>query len=248
MKNNFFKLLLLHRRIGLVAIWLVLWLSITGVFLNHSDGWGLDERPVRLSWLSRLYGLEVAPITQGYALKSGWLVALPQGYYLKGKWVADDYGVLVGGLELDSVTLLVTTESVVVLDQEGEVLDVQGVFHGLEGRYLKVGLREDLPALQSSEESYLGDGTASQWQAYLGSGGAVRWSVSETLPASLLKGINAMGQAAQPSVSLERLILDLHTGRLFGRFSWLFMDIFALLLVVGAISGFVIWFRLRVKT
>ena len=247
-KKNFFKLLLLHRRIGLVVIWLVLWLAITGILLNHTDDLNLDERALQSSWLNKLYGLEITPVSQGYALNQTWLVALAQGYYLKGEFIADDYGTLVGGVELDDLTLLVTDESIVVLDQQGEVLEVQGLFHGLEGDFLQAGLYQGQPVLKSSVASYLASTDVAEWQVFSGSNSEVTWSVKQTLPDKILEKIRVLDQGGQPTVSMEKLILDLHTGRLFGHLSWIFMDIFALLLMAGAISGFVVWFKLRVKS
>jgi len=107
----------------------VLWLAITGILLNHSDDLGLDEKAVKPSWLNQLYGLESTPVSSGYKLGQGWLVTLPGAYYVNGRLIVADYGPLVGAVLLKNEALLVTSESVVVLDQQGEVLEIQGAFN-----------------------------------------------------------------------------------------------------------------------
>jgi hypothetical protein len=246
-KKGFFKLLLLHRRIGLVVIWLVLWLAITGVLLNHSNDLNLDGIALKYSWLQKLYGLESEPSTMAYPMGGDWLLALPGAYYLEGQIIEEDYGQLIGGLKLKDSSLLVTNESVVVLDQNAEVLEVLGVFHGLEGEFLKVGLYRGQPLLKTSKEYYLASMGLLEWGPFSQSSAEVKWSTLKPMPEILLNKIRELERSDRPAVSLERVILDLHSGRLFGRLSWLFMDIFALLLITGSISGFVIWFKLRVK-
>ena len=246
-KKSFFKLLLLHRRIGLVVIWLVLWLATTGILLNHSHDLNLDEIPLKSAWLQKLYGLESEPPAMAYPMGQGWLLALPGAYYLEGRIIPADYGTLVGGVKIKSLSLLVTNESVVVFDQQGDVLEVQGVFHGLEGEFLKVGLHQELPILKTSKGYYLASANLLEWKPFFESHAEVNWSVLKPTPEALLNKIRGLEHKNQPVVSLEKFILDFHSGRLFGRLSWLFMDIFALLLIAGSISGFVIWFKLRVK-
>jgi hypothetical protein len=245
--KSFFKLLLLHRRIGLVVIWLVLWLATTGILLNHSDDLNLDSISLKSSWLQKLYGLETQAPTMAYPFGEDWLLSLPGAYYLEGQVIRDDYGLLVGGVKLKDSSLLVTSESVVVLDKNAEVLEVQGVFNGLEGEFLKVGLYHGQPLLKTSEGYYVASKDLLEWKPFSESDAEVKWSTLTPTPEAVLNNIQGLERNAQPGISLERFILDLHSGRLFGHLSWLFMDIFALLLIAGSISGFVIWFKLRVK-
>mgnify|MGYP006981145103 CR=1 FL=1 len=44
-------------------------------------------------------------------------------------------------------------------------------------------------------------------------------------------------------LTLERIILDAHSGRIFGLFGVLFMDAVAILLILLSLSGVYIWIR-----
>jgi uncharacterized iron-regulated membrane protein len=46
-----------------------------------------------------------------------------------------------------------------------------------------------------------------------------------------------------PGVSVETVLLDVHSGRIFGRRGPLLMDLIALILVALAISGGIVFFR-----
>ena len=57
-KSKRFTAFLWHRRIGLFALVLVIILAITGIMLNHTEEFELDETYVNSSWLLNWYGIE----------------------------------------------------------------------------------------------------------------------------------------------------------------------------------------------
>ena len=50
-KPQRFTAFLWHRRVGLLAIVLVIILAITGIMLNHTERFKLDETYINNSWL-----------------------------------------------------------------------------------------------------------------------------------------------------------------------------------------------------
>ena len=73
-----------------------------------------------------------------------------------------------------------------------------------------------------------------------GAPGQPVWSNEQALPSMLSASLN---RAFAPSLPLERIILDLHSGRIFGRYGPLLMDISALGLIILSLSG--VWIYLR---
>ena len=63
------------------------------------------------------------------------------------------------------------------------------------------------------------------------------WPKPQSPPAQLRQKLSAQA----PAMNLEQILLDLHSGRLFGSFGVLVMDLAAILLVVLSITGFVAW-------
>jgi len=63
------------------------------------------------------------------------------------------------------------------------------------------------------------------------------------LPKPLQEKLKA--QASGPSVSLETVILDLHSGRFFGQFGVLFIDLIGLLVCFLSITGLIAWIKRR---
>jgi hypothetical protein len=62
----------------------------------------------------------------------------------------------------------------------------------------------------------------------------VAWSTPTPLAAS---DREAYAQRLAPGISLQRVLLDLHSGRFLGRFGPLFFDLVATFLTILALSG-----------
>ena len=63
---------------------------------------------------------------------------------------------------------------------------------------------------------------------------AVAWSTPTPLAAS---DREAYSRRLAPGISLQRILLDLHSGRFFGRFGPVFFDLVAIFLTILALSG-----------
>jgi len=48
-----------------------------------------------------------------------------------------------------------------------------------------------------------------------------------------------------PSISLQRIFLDIHSGRIFGRYAFLLVDLVSLVLLILGVSGFWLYWKLR---
>jgi len=89
------------------------------------------------------------------------------------------------------------------------------------------------------------DGTTRRYDPVLGSfdDGAiappVRWSLEAATPAELAQTLNRNYRGH--GLSLERVLLDLHTGRLFGSLGVLIVNTASVMLLVLVISGFILW-------
>ena len=225
---------------------IIVWLAFSGVLLNHTDRLGLADIDVKAPWLLNYYGLSSGTIAYGYPMDGAWLAKLNEGYYCDGKLIVADYGALVGGLVLPDLYLIATVGTLVLVDKQGDVLEILNELHGLSGRFEKIGMLNGQPVLRSSFADFVGTPDGSDWQAVpVRIKKPISWSELESLSADTRAIIGGFDVGEGVSISLEKLVLDLHSGRLFGEGGWLLLDLFALLLCLGAVTGFVIWLRLQ---
>ena len=227
-----------HRRIGLVTALVVVLLSVTGLMLNHVGSIGGLHEPVRSLWLLKAYGID-APTPKSYAAGNRYVTSLGSDYfYLDTEESAYCRGALKGAVAYSDMIVVACGDELVLLSERGEVVERIGSAYGLPAPVENLGLCSDALCLTSQAQRYQVNIDQLSW---LPVGDEISMTRSEpvTLPQEHERTLvqNYMGD----SISWERVLLDLHSGRLLGLGPWL-MDIAALFLIMLAISGVSMWY------
>lgn len=241
-----------HARIGALAALFFLLLSISGIALNHTDGLNLAKREVQASWLMRWYGLAPKVPTRGYLFKNGYIAASDErwvmdGRELQGLVLSENKQYIVGAITWDDMRAIASEDRLFLYMADGQQIDALSSATLPDTPIKRLGLigADGLQklVLQTAQSSYATeDGLV--WQVLdvekLSDFNQLVWAKEQVLPktlsASLMKSFS-------PSLPLERIVLDLHSGRIFGKYGPLFMDIVALVLIVLSLSG--VWIYLR---
>lgn len=224
-----------HARLGLIAAVFFIVLVITGVALNHTERLGLAHTPIRSEALNHWYGLPPPRILAVYPDAS--LVATPEAWLYRGRALAEGGGAVVGAVTLPDMLVVATAQSLSLYTLAGERIDTlratalpQRPVTGLSRSGNSMGVRTPGGVFTSA------DGL--NWQAAPDAG--LIW-VQAREPDS--QTVNQIRQQLAPSLPLERIMLDLHSGRLLGRYGPFLMDGAALILAMLALSG--IWIQWR---
>ena len=226
-----------HARIGVLAAVLFLILASTGLMLNHTDALQLARRQVSAPWLMAWYGLQGERPAQGFLLGQGYLVPQPAYWLMDGRKLPADRSPVVGAVEAEGVRYVATAKTLVLLMSDGTVVDtLRG--DALPGTPLQaIGVAGQSVMVKTPRGNFLTqDGMV--WEKTPLKPSA--WSA----PESLTEAMRAEASAAlAPSLPLERVLLDLHSGRLFGKFGPWLMDLAAVVMVMLSLSG--VWIYLR---
>lgn len=228
-----------HRRLGIFSALFVLWLAISGLVLHHTDLLGLD--PLRLSapWLTHWYGLsEVAPET-GYVAGAHWLMGTDEATVLDGAALIPPIPQALGMIETEHFLAVATPHALVLLTPQGQRIDeLKGAQLPVEDLH-KLGIGSGRIIIRDERTYASADGEA--WSAF---DGPTQWSQEQPLSPE------QRAQAApllRPSLSVVRILSDAHSGRLFGRFGPLAVDVAALAFILLALSGVWIYTRRRAR-
>ncbi len=236
------RLLRWHRRIGAaLALWL-LFLCISGLLLNHGNGLGLDRRHLDWPWLLSLYGMEARVPQSGWRAGGHYLSEAGGRLYLDDHVLAGIEGRLVAALALEEGILVATDRALAWLGPDGAVIDQQDSLDGLPPRLLALGLaREGTLAVRGEQGVWLLDPVTGQWRRRPEE--AIQWASPEPLPGALRRRLARAQRGGGPSI--ERLLLDLHSGRVFGLSGTILADLAAILLGALALSGLWMWWPRR---
>lgn len=236
-----------HQRAGLFAALIMCWLGISGILINQSASWGYDTLRVESSWIMALYGLAPEPPTAGFAAAGRWLAVTGHYTLLDATPLAapprEPLGLVAGGTPAEPLLFVGTPSSIVVLSGAGERLDeitppllpvstIRRIGTVERGGATQVAV-QDLDAFRSADGGLT-------WTPV--DPGAVQWSRREPLPERERERLIAY---SRPSVSLEHVLVDAHSGRLFGSAGAWLVNAVGLAATWLGLSGAWIWWRVR---
>ncbi len=227
-----------HRRLGVLAAFFALVLAITGIALNHSPELGLDRHFVDWPWLSQAYGDDSGDLP-AFQLGERWLSRAANGrIYLDAQEVAPCNGPLVGAVAAGELLYAGCAEELLLITHRGELVESINASTGLPVPLQAVGLIEEQIVLQATGTWWLADLDLMEFNHRAPAAGAdIRQRVPDRLPEAIRAAIPAPAQW----LSWERLLLDLHSGRVFGRLGVLWVDAVGVLLAGLALSGITMW-------
>ena len=233
----------LHRSFGAFAVVFVLFMVLSGLALNHSNDLGLDQRKASQSFLLGWYGLGKPSSIQSYAMDGEWLSFAGSQLYLNDKPVATIQGG-VGAVSNGDLYIAAGSDELLLLDHEGSLVERIAWVSISKAPIEAIGLRANrLVAVKTADQVWLADANLLTWQPDEGSLASPQWSFSEPAPDAIQVSITSLYRGE--GLSLERVLLDLHSGRIFGSIGVLIYDLLALALGFLSISGLVLWFRSR---
>lgn len=234
-----------HKRAGLGAFLFMGWLGVSGVALNQSASWGLDAARVDWSWLMSVYGLHAQSPESGFSAGGHWIAVLGEHSVMDGRAltmpVKSPLGLVVSGVGADQKLVLASYDSVLLLKPDGTRIDELSAGLMLPVSSIqRIGVADNNPAMAVIEEKGLyGSSDGESWTK-LAPKTSVHWSEPITLSATQRKQFE---QYARPSVAVEQLLIDMHSGRLFGRFGPYVIDLVGLAALWLSISG--VWMMWR---
>ncbi len=243
--RKFKSLYIWHRYAGIVAALFVLVLSITGIVLNHTERLKLDSSYVESEWLLDWYGIQAPDEQQTYQLGEHWLVHIGDSLFLNKQQVAGNYTAPVGAMAFPHFVAVAMSDSILLLTYEGEIIEQLGSMQGVPANMEKIGLLKDGNiVVQSTQTQYLTNRDFLNWKKQE-SVEAVTWVESTPVPEVMQQEFSQRFRSNE--LPMERVMLDLHSGRLFGSWGPMAMDVAAVILIFLAVSGTWLWAKLILR-
>ncbi|RQR85344.1 PepSY domain-containing protein [Burkholderia sp. Bp9012] len=231
-----------HRRIGIGAAVFMIWLGISGIMLNQSPSWGFDAKRIDWPWLMSLYGLHPEPASQGYRAAGHWLAVADGRLVIDGAALdvtsGRPVGFVVAGRGDERLFYIASASQLTIATTGGKLVDQ------LSGSSLpmqairRIGTTADGQGVViGGDSTYSSADAGLSWKPYAGPGTV--WSEPGALDAMQRNQVAAF---ARPSVPLEQILIDLHSGRVFGHAGEYVIDLVGAGAVVLAVSGiWIVW-------
>jgi uncharacterized iron-regulated membrane protein len=230
-----------HRRIGVAIAIFVVMLVATGIAINHSSDLGLDKQPLKQTWLLNHYGIPT-PVLRSFPLKSVsaddiWLSQLGDGLYLSETEIGSCSGALLGAVALPETIAVLCAGRLQLFTLAGEKLDDISESLGLPRGVDALAVEQQAVLLRTPASVFAFDSRTLMFSVI--SVSDIEWAGAALAPPALQRNLYA--QYSGSGLSWERLLLDLHSGRLFGSLGVFIVDLAAIALLLIALSGVWVW-------
>lgn len=227
-----------HRYFGVAAFLAVILLSVTGLLLNHTDDLKLDKTPIHQAWLNDWYGIELPEIEHGVSVQNQWFIQVGHQVYFNQKPLAE--GRLINVVPAPFGFLVALTHRAILLSDQGELVD--WVAYPDQNTLQRLFTTDNAILFQMTDQSlWQVNNDWSQLHTTYLTPPTHQTSPLKAVPESLHQPLQAA--LNRQGLSLERLLLDLHSGRFFGTYGHWVMDAFAILLILISLSG--LWLYLN---
>jgi len=236
------SLYLWHRWIGLTAAAFVIVLSLTGLALNHTGEMALDSRyvdsPVLLDW----YGIRAPDDVTAFRAGPLTIASIGRQVYVDNVLLPNIEPPLAGAVKLDEFVVVALADSLLLLTHSGELVERLGSVAGTPAEIQSVGVTPDQRLVLQTATGYRAtDAGLIDWKRTAPAD--VAWS-APVQPAPAL--VSALQQRYRGTgLSVERVMLDLHSGRILGAWGVWLMDGAAIVFLLLTASGLWLWGRRR---
>ncbi|WP_245611882.1 PepSY domain-containing protein [Nevskia soli] len=237
-----------HKRAGLFAFLFLGWLGLSGILLNEASDLNLNSVRIDWTWLMSIYGLHADPPQAALPAGGHWLAVAGDNTVLDGKPLADPIEAPLGfvaapepGQTAKQMLYIARADSLVLLKPDGTRVDELRMPPLPIGAIRRIGVVQEHAgsiAIQGADTAYQSDDEGESWKPVPAT--AVQWSVKQPLPPEQRK---LLVPFSRPSISVQQILVDAHSGRLFGRFGTFFVDAVGLAALLLATSG--VWMMWR---
>lgn len=231
----------LHRTLGASVAVFVLFMALSGLAINHSQNLELDQKHVSEPFLLGWYGIGSPGQIRSYTAGGNWLSFADSRVYFNGKFIStlpNGVGAVFNG----DLLVAAGSDELLLVDHEGQLVERMPWDQPDAGPIESIGSLENGEVLiRSGTNQWMADAQMLQWTPLDPASVAAKWSESAGEPEEIRQAV--IQQYRGTGLSLERLLLDLHSGRIFGPVGVLVYDLLALIVGFLAISGIILWLR-----
>lgn len=233
-----------HRYMGITVALLVLLIAVTGLLLNHTEQLALDARHVQWNWILEWYGIRAPDQMTSFDIGDRRVTLMGEHLYLDDVEIRGEFQRLTGGVAVDGLFVVAVDDRLLLLSTDGALVESLDAMDGIPAGVQAVGRDGDQQlVLKTALDLYTTDADFLKWRHWDGDTSAIAWARAQPTDPVLKQALQSHYRGE--ILPLERVMLDLHSGRFFGRFGPLLMDLSAVLLLLLCLSGAWMWFKRR---
>lgn len=233
----------LHRWSGIILLVPLVVACLTGMILNHTVDLDLSNRHTTNDWIQARYGMKLDGEPKAFGLDDKAYAATWDDNIFFSSSIVSDTGPLIGAVPLRDGTAVVTSSAVHYYGLDGELIETLDSISLPAAPISRAGRTQDLTLVLetpsgtfTSDENLLSFTESPETQE-------TTWSTQVSPADSDLKIWKTAFSG--DGIPLDRVILDIHSGRFFGSIGKWIYDITVIGVLLLSVTGFVLFLRTR---
>ena len=228
-----------HRQLGLIVSILVIVLSVSGILLNHTEKLKLDSNYIQSEFLLKWYGIN-KPIITSYKIENNWISHAEDNLYFNKILIEKEISQITGAVTAKNFIAVSTQNALILLTTDGEKIERLDATTGVPKNIQSLGLsNRNALVLKTSKSLFKANADVTEWKKSKIKN--IVWSRSSSLPPKLEITLNTLFRGK--GLTNERVLLDLHSGRILGKAGPIIMDISAVILLILSFTG--VWMYVK---
>jgi len=229
----------IHKFTGIAVCVFLIHLSITGIFLNHTEDLGLDEKYTASPMILALYNISMPNKEESFLVDNHFISRFGNQVFLDNQPVFKSEVPIIGAITFNQMLIIAIKNELVLLTEDGELIEKLTTANGVPENIQKLGAFNSLLFLKTSNQVWESNDEGQEWR--VSSSSFNKWSNEVVMPDEKTQQVESyfLGKG----VSLEQFFLDLHNGNIIKGFGKWILDIIAIFLLLISISGVWIWLR-----
>lgn len=234
-----------HRYLGLAAALFVILLSATGLALNHTHELALDSHHVAAPYLLDWYGIHAPREMTSFTAGPATITAVGNRVYWNLAPIPQASTPLIGAVEFAGLVVIGSAGQLLLLTPEGELVERLDGTAGVPAGMQAIGLTPGgALAVHGAHGYYRTDENFLDWHET--DSLDARWARASTPSPGLRSALREQWRGT--GLTLERVLLDIHSGRILGGWGVYLVDLAAVLFLLLALSGLWLWSRRRASS
>lgn len=232
-----------HRWLGIIAALPLLLISLTGLLLNHTDDLGLDERHADADVILDRYGMALEGEPRTFAAGDHYISQWGDQLFFDGEALDAIDGSLVGAASLgEGIAVVLAPSRILLYDDAGSLMEVLGEATLTFGEIVRAGRTTErelvIEDVEGRRHAFAPDLLSFETHAAESRGTTpqVAWADPIATAPPDLRDKMATAYRGE-GVSWYRVLLDMHTGKLFGLPGRYLADVVAVAVIVLVFTG-----------
>lgn len=240
-RNKSKSLYIWHRYAGLFAALFVIFLSVTGIALNHTDTLELKKQHISSPILLDRYNIQAPSSITHFEDGRRSVTQAGDFLFINNQYITSLDSSIVGVALLADFLIVATSNKLLVIDASNQLVETLREIDQVPNRLSRIGSYDKNVYFQANNQLFNIDDEFTIKKTDLIQ--PIDWSTSS--PLSKQDETTIIQRYKSNIISFETVMLDIHSGRFFGAYGALFFDFVGIILLFLATTGIIIWLKQR---